>query len=288
VPRTSFFLLLRAGGLLALLWAGRARADGADLTPAGPGKLALGGDIGFFFDDQGTSTVYVLAPRIAAQYAFDDTWAVAGDFGAVMLTQSPDRAPGDETTVRPGNPTALALMRGSSDAMRYRFGLGGAAPLAVVERDGNGRLQRAAYDDAQGMSGLWDVWVWAPSRAAVVGYVQLGYVPHPEVDLEFEFAPALLIPAREAFTRDPVDVFLPFAFTLLGNKRPVQIGARFQAVLMPTVEPDMLQLTLEPIVRLLLGTAFVEARYTAPLDEPLAGERGVRTWAVHLAFGGSL
>lgn len=274
--------------LALLLPYGHARADAADLTPAGPGKLALAGDIGYFTDDQAASTLHVFALRIAGQYAFDERWAVAADFGTVVLSQSPDRGPGDETVVRPGNPTALMLLRGVANQLHYRFGLGGAAPLAVVERDGEGRLQRAAYDYARAMSGLWDVWVWGPSRGAVFGYVKLGWAPHPQVDLELELAPALLIPAREAFARDDVDVFLPTAFTLLAHKGPVQLGARFQAVLMPTVEPDILQLTLEPIVRVLIGTAFIEARYTAPLDEPLAGERGVRTWAVHLGFGGSL
>lgn len=121
----------------------------------------------------------------------------------------------------------------------------------------------------------------------MVGYFKLEYAPHPEVDLELELQPALLIPAREAFQRDPLDFYLPSAITLLAHKGPVRAGLRVQAVFMPTVEPDQLQLTLEPVVRVLIGAAFVEARYTAPIDEPLSGERGPRVWAVHLAGGGA-
>ena len=263
------------------------RADAADLTPEGPRSFVLAGDIGYYFSDQNNSTLHVVAPRIAAQYAIDERFSVAVDFGLVILSQSPDRGPGAATTVRPGNPVAMALMRDEVGALRYRLGLGGAAPLAVVERDGDGRLQRTAYDFARAMSGLWDVWVWGPSRAAVFGYFKLEYSPHPEVDLELELQPALLIPACEAFQRDPLDFFLPSAFTLLAHKGPLRAGLRVQAVFMPTIEPDMLQLTLEPVMRLLLGSAFIEVRYTAPVDEPLSGERGPRMWAVHLAGGGA-
>jgi hypothetical protein len=41
-------------------------------------------------------------------------------------------------------------------------------------------------------------------------------------------------------------------------------------------------------VRVLIDQSFIEARYTANLDEPLAGERGTRIWGLHLAAGGPL
>ena len=57
---------------------------------------------------------------------------------------------------------------------------------------------------------------------------------------------------------------------------------------MPADDPDTLQLSLEPQLRFTLGNTFVEVRYTANLDEPLAGERGPRVWGLHLAGGGAL
>jgi len=272
----------------SLVVAGLARADAVDLSPAGPRRFALGGEIGYFSDDQGASSLYLVAPRFAGQYALDERWAIAADFGVVGVLQSPDMGSGEQLAVRPGNPTAFMLWHADVAGTRFRIGFGGAAPLAVIERDASSRLQRTAYDYAQALSGLWDVWVWAPSRGAIVGYGKLERDLHPEARLELTLAPALLIPAREAFTRDSVDVFLPVAIDLSSHKGPVRFGLRLQAVLMPTAEPDALQLALAPHVRLDLGSGFVEARYTANLDEPLAGARGPRSWGLHLGGGGAL
>jgi hypothetical protein len=278
--------------VVALTWAfgvgARAHAEGVDLVPGGPEQLAIGGEIGYFTDHQTASTLHVIAPRLAAHYAIDDRWSIAGDFGLVLLAQNPDAGEGDELGVRPGNPTAFLLLRGFLGRAHYHVGIGGAAPLAVIERDGSGRVHRSAYNHAQALSGLWDPWVWAPSRGAVIAYGKLEYDLHAEVRLELELAPVLMIPAREAYLRDSVQALFPTALDLSTHKGPLQLGLRFQAVFMPADDPDALQLSLEPRVRLMLDRGFVEARYTANLDEPLAGERGPRIWGLHLAAGGSL
>jgi hypothetical protein len=274
-----------------LAWAGaaaRATADGVNLVPPGPERMAIGGDVGYFADDQGASSLYVVAPRLAAHYAIDERWSVATDFGMVFLSQHPDEGEGDELGVRPGNPTAFLLLRGFLGDAHYHVGIGGAAPLAVIERDGSGRIHRSAYSHAQALSGLWDPWIWAPSRGAVIGYGRLERDLHPEARFTLELAPALMIPAREAYLRDPVSVILPTAIDLSTHKGPVQLGLRLQAVFLPADDPDALQLSLVPHARVNIGLAFIEARYNANLDEPLAGERGPRIWGLHLAAGGPL
>jgi hypothetical protein len=276
----------------ALIWAlgvtARASAEGVDLVPEGPEQLAIGGEIGYFTDDQAASTIHVFAPRLAAHYAIDERWSIAGDFGMVLLSQHPDAGEGDHLGVRPGNPTAFLLRRGFLGSAHYHVGIGGAAPLAVIERDGSGRIHRSAYNHAQALSGLWDTWVWAPSRGAVILYGRLEYDLDPEARLELELAPALMIPAREAYLRDSVQAFIPTAIDLSTDKGPLRLGLRLQAVFMPADDPDALQLSLVPRVRLAIGRSFIEARYNANLDEPLAGERGPRIWGVHLAAGGPL
>lgn len=265
-----------------------AAAEGVDLVPAGLERLAIGGEIGYFTDDQAASTIHVIAPRLAAHYAIDELWSLAGDFGMIFLAQHPDAGAGEELGVRPGNPTAFLLLRGFLGSAHYHVGIGGAAPLAVIDRDGSGRIHRSAYNHAQALSGLWDTWVWAPSRGAAIAYGRLEYDLDPEARLEVELAPVLLIPAREAYLRDNVEVFFPTAIDLSTDKGPIRLGLRFQAVFMPADDPDALQLSLEPRVRVDIDQSFVEARYTANLDEPLVGERGPRNWGLHLAAGGSL
>ena len=259
-----------------------------DLTPAGPKRLALGGELGYFGDDQGPASLVVLAPRVSAHYALDARWSIAGDFGVVLTSQNVEHGEGDELAFGLGNPTVFALYRGELGELHYRIGLGGAAPLARIDRDGSGRLSRTGYSYAQALTGLWDVWVYAPARGAVIGYAKLEGDLHPEMQFEVETAPALMIPAWEAFGDDPLQVFLPLALTLSTAKGPFRFGLRMQAVFMPADDPDALQLSLEPQLRFMLGKRFVELRYTANLDEPLAGERGPRIWGLHLAGGGAL
>ena len=82
----------------------------------------------------------------------------------------------------------------------------------MIERHGGqGRLQHAAYNYAQGLHGLFDLWLWAPSRGALLGRGQLELDLHPQLRLELEAVTALMIPAREAYRHYPVVMIFPLA-----------------------------------------------------------------------------
>jgi hypothetical protein len=263
-----------------------ARAQAVTL-PVEPRHLTLAGELGYFSTTEDSSSLHVLAPRISGQYAFDARYSLAADLGGIGLASSPDQGKG-ETVLRPGNPTVLGVMRGAWGRTEYRVGLGGAAPLARIDSAGQGRLQHAAFNYAAGLDGLWELWLWAPARAAVVSYGRLELALHPEIRLELAAAPALFIPVYEAFGRDHVDLFIPMLVGLGTKRGPVHLGLRLKAVLMPTSGFDALQLALEPWLRVMLGNGFLEARYTGNVDEPLAGVRGPRVWGLHLGGGGML
>jgi hypothetical protein len=270
----------------ALLLAARAAADAADLSPEA-GQLALGAELSYFGTSEDASKLYVLVPRAAAQYAFDQHWSVAADWGLIAIDSVPDQGAA-ESVARSGNPSLLGLLRGKLGGVPYRVGLGGTVPIAGINRAGQGRLQHVAFNDAQGLDGLWDVWLWAPSRIAALSFGQLDFDLHPQLQLQVEVAPALLIPVYDEFGSAPADVFVPTAVSFSTHKGPLRLGLRVQAVLMPTNNVDKLQLALEPWLRLTLGSGFLEARYTANVDEPLAGERGAQIWGFHLGGGASL
>jgi hypothetical protein len=264
-----------------------ARADSVDL-PVEQKSLGLGGELSYFSSQQDAARVDIVASVISGQYGLNKTWSLAADWGFVSAVSTRDHG-GVDATWRPGNPTVYGVVRGGWTDARYRLAVGGAAPLAVIERyGGNGRLQHLAYNDVQGMHGLWDAALWAPSRGALIARSELELDVDPELQLEFAFAPTLIIPAREQFDRDTVDLLLPFAVGASTRGSCLRAGLRLQAVGMPMNTPDMLQLSLEPWVRLQHRSAFVELRYTANLDEPLAGERGPRIWGLHLSGGGVL
>jgi hypothetical protein len=274
--------------VVATLWVSSvARADSIGL-PLETKQLSLGGELSFFRQNEDASRLDVLSTLLEAQYPWSSRWSLAADFGFVTAAETPEQGSGD-LTWRPGNPTAHVLYRGELEHARYRIGVGAAAPLAVVERSsGAGRLQQAAYNDAQGMHGLFDLWLWAPSRGALLARGQLEYDLHPELRLELDGATAVMLPAREAFQHYPVVVMFPLALGFSTGKSMVRAGVRFQFVVMPANAPDMLQVSVEPWLRVFIGQAFIEARYTGNVDEPLAGERGPRIWGFHLSAGGVL
>jgi hypothetical protein len=251
------------------------------------GRVSLGGEAGYFTRGEATARLHVTTLRVFGEYAFDARWSLAADFGVVAITSSPQR--GDaERALRPGNPTVLGFLRGALGAFDYKLGFGGAAPLAVIEREGAGRLHHTAYNWVQAMTGLRDLWRWAPSRGAVVGLARAGTWLAADLRVEGEVAPALLIPARDAFAYgDPLELFVPLAGTAAYRVGPWTPGLRLQAVLM-TSGTDPLQLSFEPWVRLAFGGGFVELRYNRSVGEPLSGERGPGSWGLHLIGGGTL
>jgi hypothetical protein len=274
------------GWALVLGVAGLARAEAVDLSPPA-GRVALAGQVSYFRDDQGASNLQLVVPRIALHYAFDERWSIAGDYGMVVIDSSPDRG-SSETAVRSGNPTVFGLLRGQLGSVRYRVGFGGAAPLAVIDREEDGRLQHAAYNIAPALDGLWDVWLWAASRGALLGLGQAALRLTAWAEAEFEIAPALMLPARDAYAYgEPVELFVPTALGLALSVGPVTSGLRLQAVFL-TAGTDALQLSLEPSLRWRLGGGFLELRYTWNVGEPLAGDRGPGSWGLHLAGGGVL
>ena len=110
------------------------RADAVDLTPEGPSSSRWPAISATTSDDQDNSTLHVFAPRIAAQYALDERWSIAGDFGVVLLSQSPDRGPGAASTRAARQSDGVRALRGE---------LGGAALPPRARRRGAARGRRA-------------------------------------------------------------------------------------------------------------------------------------------------
>jgi hypothetical protein len=252
-----------------------------------PGRVSLRGSLGYFSHGEASGSLNVSTLRASAAYAFDERWSIAGDLGLVLLESSPDVG-SSVLAFRPANPTLYGLYRAPLLEGSYRLGIGGSAPLATLDDDGNGRLQRAALSYASGMAGLWELWLWAPDRGALLLRAELEERLVDKTWVLLTFVPALMVPARGAFGDDAIDLLLPLALSLGARHRVVWFGARAQAVLMPTAEPDSLQLAIGPWARVVSGSLFVELLALGNVDEPLAGARGPGVWGLHLAAGGTL
>lgn len=249
--------------------------------------MSLHGDLAYFHDSEPRESLDTLALRLDGEYALDARWSIVMRWGALTLDSNPDQGDGDFVLCF-GNPAVLAYRRGDWNGMHYRLGAGGAAPLAVASKQETGRLRRTAYNTAAGMSGLWDLWLWAPSRGALMFDGELDIHVLDKSWLLLEVEPALYIPARDLFLDVPYELLLPFAATFGPRYRYAAVGMRVQAVVMPTNEADKLAFSLGPWLRVAIGCGFVEASYIANIGEPVAGARGPGIWGLHLGGGGTL
>jgi hypothetical protein len=172
--------------------------------------------------------------------------------------------------------------------MRYRAAFGGAAPLAVVDTDDQGRLQRAAYNHAAALDGLFDLSLWAHSHGSVIlsGMLDVHVLDQSWLTLELE--PTVLLPARTLYLEQDVELLFPLALTFGTRNTAVEFGARVQAVTTAFSGSDAFALSLGPWVRLPFGRSFAQASYLANVFEPLAGARGPGIWALHFTAGGAV
>lgn len=249
--------------------------------------MSLHGDLGYFHDSARRESLDTTALRLDGEYALDQRWSFVARWGVLALDSSPEQGGGD-FILAPGNPAVLAYRRGEYCNFRYRLGFGGAAPLAVASKLETGRLRRTAYNTAAGMSGLWDLWLWAPSRGSLLFDAELDIHVIHKSWLLLELEPAFYIPARDLFLDVPYELVLPFAATFGPRYRHAAVGMRVQAVVMPTNEADKLALSLGPWLRVAVGCGFVEASYIGNVGEPVAGARGPGIWGLHLGAGGTL
>lgn len=286
----TLYLALGSLTLLALAQAAQApelRAQSSWSVPGRDDRITLAGDLGHYVDEQFESQLRVTTLRVDGAYAFDEQLALEARMGMVLLASAASMGE-DDVVVRPGNPTALLGLRGGREGLRYRAAVGASAPLAVVDKDGDGRLHRAAYNHAAALSGLFDLSLWAHSHgsALVSGLLDLHVIDKSWLTLELE--PTVLIPARTLYLDQDVQLLLPLGVGFGTRGGPFDFGLRAQAVTTVFGDSDAFAFSLGPWVRLELDRMFAQASYLANLFEPLAGARGPGIWALHFAGGGAL
>lgn len=279
----TMFLAL---GSLSLL-AQAAEAQSSWSVPGPDDRITLAGDLGHYVDEQLASQLRVTTLRVDGAYAFDAELALEARMGLVLLASGASVGE-DDLVARPGNPTALLGLRGGREGLRYRAAVGGAAPLAVVDKEGDGRLHRAAYNHAAALSGLFDLSLWAHSHgsALVSGLLDMHVIDRSWLTVELE--PTVLIPARTLYLDQDVQLLLPLGVGFGTRGGPFAYGLRAQGVTTVFGDSDAFAFSLGPWARFEVDRMFAQASYLANLFEPLAGARGPGIWALHFSGGGAL
>jgi hypothetical protein len=214
-------------------------------------------------------TLWVTSPRLTLDYAFHRELGVGVDWGFVLVNESP-RHGRALWLLGSGDPLFRLWHTGTSrDGLDvWVLSLGVSAPLAWLSYDIEKRgLMRSAYAHAAGARGLWDVWLWGPEQAALVGSASWARTLSPALRVQLEGSLAGSLSLSQV-TRDGADAYAQVAASLEGREGIVSAGLRLQQVLF-TSSSDASQLSVVPYLVVGLGELRLALRAVINVDPPL-------------------
>ena len=232
------------------------------------------------------ATRLLLAPRLRARIRPSERLAVGARWAGAGLIYSAHRGPGDGAFVS-GNPAVEAawhlLHRGKLDlAVEATVAL----PLSALPDGEDGGVARAARAQALAADGLWDAWLWAPGRTGLAAALRADAWGSPGGRVEGEVGGSLSLPVREG--TEGVEGYLQAAVGLADVRGAHASGVRLQAVVMPAVEVDVLQVAVVAWGRLKVGRRkHLSLRVLFNIDEPL-GRLGAASGAWGITLGGGV
>jgi hypothetical protein len=247
----------------------------------GPGENAVEVEMAFTHDDEPLSSLLVFSPLLSGRYALP-LFSLGLDWGFTVAAATPEQGDG-QAAFGPGNPFLSALLRRGDERTRWVAGLGAAAPLAWVSTGADARLQRAAYNYAMGMRGLWDCWLWAPEHTSVAALFEIDHLTKWHLRLSGDAGAAVLIPVGDY--DDDVDLFLQAAGGVGFVNGIASTGCHLRLVLMPTLSEDLVQTSIVPWFRVDPEGGFVAFSLLFNLDEPLGGGYGMQMYGLQLSGG---
>jgi len=188
------------------------------------------------------SRTTVLAPALAMQHEVAPHWVVAGEWGAVRLSESSQ--PADTSITKLGNLALSVRSLFDAPSLHAEIGMGVALPFARPADGESGRQAARAYSFVSGVHGLSALWLWAPNRFSVLTPFALEAMTW-RLLLHVDGALALLVPTGGQERRN--DALLDLGVEVK-TATFVQIGGRLESVFIPTQPRDRLQLAGGPIL----------------------------------------
>ena len=247
------------------------------MAPPSPSRFSVGATLVARYQSETNSSLSVGTPVLRGLFAITPHILVELDWGFALMLDSEWSG-----TARTGNPWLKGWFRGERGPLRWYAGIGATAPLASVSLGPDGRIQGALYKQGAAAWGLWDCWLWTPSRMAVPIPAALSYMLSSGLIATVEAALAPTVGAGNGATGSDLLAQLALgARFLLG--RDIWLCPRLQAVLLPSAGVDRVQtaagLRVEWTPR--YGRFFFGALVN--LDEPLGVfGRGTQSWGLHL------
>src|SRR5450631_19173 len=199
--------------------------------------LTFSADVGTTTVGETNATTVVLAPLLDANLmvhpavAFDLTW------GFIWAID------GQGSTGRVGNPMLSGTYRLNLPEWRLRASVGATAPLASYPLGPDGRLYAFDYNQAAGIWGLWNAWLWTPNRMAIPVGLRVDRMFGSDGSLRAELGIAPVFGVRGDASGN--DTFMQFA---IEGGLPVgehfELRPRVQIVVLPSDSVDRSQMAL--------------------------------------------
>ena len=123
--------------------------------------FTFGAELGTTTVGEPNATTVVLAPILDVGLIVHPALALDVAWGFIWAID------GQGSTGRVGNPMLSGTYRLNVAEWRVRASVGATAPLASYPLGPDGRLYAFDYNQAAGIWGLWNAWLWTPNRMAI-------------------------------------------------------------------------------------------------------------------------
>lgn len=222
----------------------------------------------------------LVAPR------FDAKIGISKGFGLQLTLPLTSLSRSDgEGTFRFGNVYAGGTWGVDMDVLSLELGAGVTLPTASTpDEAGAALVANRAYLSARGLAGLGDFWLYQPDTVALVVPVK-ATLDLALVEVRGDVKWAMLVPTAD---HSAFDTTLQTGIEALINVPFVGFGARAQAVWVPTVEGDKLQVSVAPVVEAEVGPVFARTMFLINVDGPSGfsfDDGNERFWGWHLGAG---
>jgi hypothetical protein len=210
--------------------------------------------------------ILMAAPRFGGAFLLADTIDLDVEMPLVVANVDAKESGETETRVSPGNPYVAASYVSAVRAHRLGLGFGVAAPVAKDDRDDP--YDNYAFDYARAARAGREGWLYTPDRMALV--------VSGSFESKIEHGPLIGVDAALALmprVRGDASAFVSttqFGLSVaavLGQS--VQLGGRFDSVLLPSDMSERVQNALVPFLQVSTGDGVLfAAELTINLDDP--------------------
>ena len=242
-------------------------------------------DLATHFGKLEGAKILTVSPLVAARLQFTEHVLLELQWGTSFQRIKRDNDSTD-SAFRFGNPYAAVHYQAHKRDLSYRVGVGLTVPLATLPDDPNDNfIAQAAYGFAAATRGYWHYWLWDPHAIGLIVPFRVertkpsGFLWGVELD-----AGAMVsIDDKNEDTNIIVQVASELGYQA---NEMIRVGGRFALVIIPKLQGEETQLSVEPYARFGSANQFFSVRLLVNIDRPRGfGFDQNKVWGLRLGGG---